>query len=199
MVNFYSTIPTVKYFNEFLTNLEVEDFITDDNHLFTIILKRVLEDNFVNWANYTEKLLKYEIFSKETMKLLFVLIPEFLIMIKYQHMNNVTKYTDYIKSEYFIKMDENKLGPSNISNFINILGMFKCRNKSMYFNKKNEALKIYLSENVTSFNTEQHKQFTSMLVDVNEAMKILPAYVDATIEEMNLNDFICKPITEVPI
>jgi hypothetical protein len=194
MVGFYKGVPDVNNFNEFLTRLEVEDFIRDDNHLFTIIMKRVLENKFVNWANFSTQLMKYQIFSKETMKLLFVLIPEYLIMIKYQHMNNVTKYNLYINSKYFINMPEKHyINQTNIANFNKILNMFRCMNKQTNFNKKNEALKINLSENNTSLDTVQHEKFKRMIDNFNTVVRNHPTATDGSIVELDFDDFLCTP------
>jgi uncharacterized protein YpmB len=195
MVNFYKDVPSTTHFNEFLTRLEVEEFIKDDTHLFTIILRNVLKTKYVNWANYKNELLKYNIFTKETMKLLFVLIPEYLIMIKYQSPNNIRKYADYIDSEYFLNISVNFLNQSNIKNFSNILSMFRCSNRTTNFNKKNDALKLTLSEG-SGITTNRHTSFENMLNIYNTIVNNNPAAgVSFDLRNLTIDDFICEPDT----
>jgi hypothetical protein len=133
------------------------------------------------------------------MKLLFVLIPEFLIMIKYQSPNNITKYSKFIDSEYFLNISDTFLNQSNIKNFSVILSMFTCRNNTTYINKKNDALKLTLSEG-SGIKTERHVLFEKMLEKYKITVNNNPAAgIDNYSNTLTINDFLCNPENEMSI
>lgn len=131
MMQYFATIPSIDHhFNEFLTNLNIADFIDDEQHLFTMIAKHSMRmlytEEDLHWMSFKQRIHNY--FNTVESKLLFVLIPEYLIMIQYT--NNYFNYTQRTPYENFVQkylLDVDVVdNVENVLNYYTILSQFKC-------------------------------------------------------------------------
>lgn len=191
MLKYFEPVPNTTYFNEFLTTVDIKDVINDNDHLFTKCMQNVTQGLYTNWTNFKEKVLTNKVlFNDYELKLLFVLIPEYLMMMKY-NVDNLGKYGKYVDSQYFMNMPSNYLNRLNIVNFHSILKFFKC--ETSHTNIRNEALKIFLSDNLSSLCTVKHTKFINEFLEkyrevVNNNVSVLGDVNDYLLDYTN---FVC--------
>ena len=90
MVNYFSLFPSFEYFNEFFTHITLSDIQNDRNHLLNILRRYIFDDVNKNKEN--------EIINNEHLyKILIVLLPEMLFMMKY-NIDYANKYQKLIVS-----------------------------------------------------------------------------------------------------
>jgi hypothetical protein len=199
MIRYFESVPKTTYFNEFLTTVEITNVIDDNEHLFTKCMQKVTEGLYNNWNKFKTKVLKNKtMFSSHESKLLFVLIPEYLMMLKYNS-DNLGKYNKYIDSQYFLNMPSNYLNRLNIVNFHSILRFFKCN--SVHTNIRNEALKIFLSDNLSSLCTQKHTKFINGFLEkyrdvVNNNIAVIGNVNDYLFD---YTDFVCDASADFDI
>ncbi|QOI90296.1 hypothetical protein QKU58_gp035 [Pyramimonas orientalis virus] len=191
MINYYKTIPKVEFFNEFLISEEVSQIhqlLDNDEHLFTKIARATLaskmSSKLMDWKTYKQELLKSKEFTPATFRVLFVLIPEYLIMMKYQHSEN--KYARYIESEYFLYMPEDFLNQTNILNFSTILELFKCD----FVNNTNTTLKKTLSDGFSKIFSDKRTTFEDVIEQYNSVVEDNQSIVADGI--VVFDDFVCS-------
>lgn len=191
MVNYFATVPEVTYFNEFLTSVNIENVIENNDHLFVKYMQKLTEGIDTTWTNFKQRVLNgTAMFNTYENKLLFVLIPEYLMMMQY-NTDNLSKYNRYIDSQYFMNMPSNYLNRLNIKNFYSILKMFTCDDN--HTNIRNEALKIMLSDRLSALCTSKHTQFiTEFLEGFKAVVRANPSVFDNYESYLlEYNDFIC--------
>ena len=154
MTNYYANIPNIVFFNQFLTSININDVINNNDHILTKCMKRITEPLYTSWTSFKQEV--NTMYTPKEMKLLFVLIPEYLIMMNY-NTYKLNKYVKYIESDYFMNMPSNYLNTNNIKNFAIILDKFTCNNR--FNNIMNDSLKIYLSESLSTLCTTRHTKF----------------------------------------
>lgn len=130
MDEYFEKYPFVRYLSEFLTRSKPSDFLTDESHILTTIAKHSMR-MFYTELDITWYSFKYNIathFTSAEIMLLLVLVPEFLIMIKYnQDYFNYKKdhaFTPLIKKFLFSPRKDLNIG--NLENYSSIIHMFKC-------------------------------------------------------------------------
>lgn len=197
MVAFYQNIPSIEFFNNFLTNLSVDTFINNNEHLFTKCMKKVTEGLYTNWTVFKQNTLN-TMFNPTERKLLFVLIPEYLMMMNY-NLYKQNKYVKYIDSDYFLNMNSNYLNVNNIVNFATILNKFQCH--SDYSNIRNNALKIFLSESLSALCTTRHDKFINQFLQRynNTVNAATTRFVANTKPLVTYNNFVCDAPDNVDI
>jgi hypothetical protein len=191
MLNYFETVPEVTYFNEFLTNVNIENVIENNDHLFVKCMQKLTEGLDTTWANLKQRVLNNTaIFNTYENKLLFVLIPEYLMMMQY-NTDNLSKYNRYVNSQYFMDMPSNYLNQQNLKYFYSILKMFTCDDN--HTNIRNEALKIILSDTLAALCTSKHRKFvTEFLEGYKAVVRANPSVFDDYESYMlDYNDFIC--------
>lgn len=200
MVNYFSKFPEFEYFNEFFTHITLSDIKDDRNHLLNILRKYIFED--VNKIKETEIINNNKLY-----KLLIVLLPEMLFMMKY-NIDYANKYQKLIVSEYFINiptLDSRVDQKFNLVNFVNFIKYFTCKsvahngNTQTYEaskekeNYRNIALKLYLSENMAYVNTSTRYHFeNTFLNNLNDAILSRSDIITAD-SKFNYEDFVCNP------
>lgn len=197
MVAFYQNIPSIEFFNNFLTNLSVDTFINNNEHLFTKCMKKVTEGLYTNWTVFKQNTLN-TMFNPTERKLLFVLIPEYLMMMNY-NLYKQNKYVKYIDSDYFLNMNSNYLNVNNIVNFATILKKFQCY--SDYANIRNNALKIFLSESLSALCTTRHDKFINQFLQRynNTVNAATTRFAANTKPLVTYNNFVCDAPDNVDI
>lgn len=200
MVNYFSTFPSFEYFNEFFTHITLSDIQNDRNHLLNILRRYIFEDVNKNKEN--------EIINNEHLyKILIVLLPEMLFMMKY-NIDYANKYQKLIVSEYFINiptLDSRVDQKFNLVNFVNFIKYFTCKsvahngNTQTYEaskekeNYRNIALKLYLSENMAYVNTSTRYHFeNTFLNNVNDAILSRSDIITAD-SKFDYEEFVCNP------
>ena len=145
------------HFNEFLTDMNVEDFIYDESHLFTVVAKHAMRmlytEEDVSWMAFKRELGTR--FTPSELKLLLVLIPEFVIMVKYDMVYfNYTHRLPYenLIRRYFLNnlMLERILSSRDtltIQNMNSMLARFKCSE----WNTRSVVLKRLLQQDTNSY------------------------------------------------
>ena len=193
MLNHYANIPNISsFFNEFLTSIDLQTIVYDSNHLFTIMMKYILKDVYseTKWSDYVRNNLLSSQKSLKLSHLLYILLPEYLIMMKYNIDYN-EKYHKYIESDYFIQMNNITLNSSNIVNFNKILQYFTCdaENKNM----RNNALKIFLSDKLSYMFTNKRHQFEHEFLPLYNQVVRTSTSVISIDKTLNFTDFVCDP------
>lgn len=202
MLNYFSTFPSFEYFNEFFTHITLPNIINDRNHLLNILKRYIFEDVNKNTEN--------EIMNNEHLyKILIVLIPEMLFMMKY-NIDYANKYQKLITSEYFINITtiDNRIDPNfNLVNFVKFVKYFTCKsvahngNKQEYEsigekeNYRNIALKLYLSENMSYIETATRRAFESQFLQKLNDEILTRSDIITEDQVFKYEDFICNPYT----
>ena len=132
---YFEKYPFVRYLNEFLTRSNPRDFLTDESHMLTMIAKHSMRMFYteldITWYTFKHNIAEY--FTTAEIALLFVFVPEFLIMIKYnQDYFNYKKelaFTPLIMK--FILSPRKDLNIGNLENYSSIIHMFKCGEHNM--------------------------------------------------------------------
>lgn len=199
MLNYFSKFPSFKYFNEFFTHITISDIQNDKNHLLNILIKYIFED--------VNKDKKNEIINNEHLyKLLIVLLPEMLFMMKY-NIDYANKYQKLIVSEYFVnvptldsRIDQN----FNLLNFVNFVKSFTCKSNAHNGeqvltsvkekeNYRNIALKLYLSENMSYIETSTRRNFENVFLKKLNDTILYNTQIITRDKIFKYEDFICNP------
>ena len=196
MTNYYANIPNIVFFNQFLTSININDVINNNDHILSKCMKRITEPLYTSWTSFKQEV--NTMYTPKEMKLLFVLIPEYLMMMNY-NTYKLNKYVNYIESDYFMNMPSNYLNTNNIENFAIILDKFTCND--IYNNIINDSLKIYLSESLSTLCTTRHTKFINEFLmkynnEVNAATSKFTADNKPLLEYHN---FVCEVPTSVNI
>ena len=196
MTNYYANIPKITFFNEFLTSVNIDDVINNNNHLLTKCMKRITAPLYTNWTSFKQDV--NVMFTPKEMKLLFVLIPEYLMMMNY-NTYKLNKYVKYIESDYFMNMPSNYLNTNNIENFANILEKFTCTDA--FNNIMNDSLKIYLSESLSTLCTTRHSKFINeFLIKYNNEVSAATSKFSADNKPLlEYNNFVCESPPNIDI
>lgn len=186
MISYYAKFPTVSYFNEFLTSINILDVMENSEHLFVKIMKYI----FHNDLNFENQLTTR--FTENELHLLFVLIPEYLISIKYNN-DYQNRYVEYIKSAYFMNITESTLHSGNILAFSGILKMFTCTTKNL----KNNALKVFLSDSLSHIYTQPRYIFEHRLLKIyNNIVRTNPNIISSSEQLDFVTHFVCNATTD---
>lgn len=191
MIKHYEKIPNIStFFNEFLTSIELQTIVDDSNHLFTIIMKYILNNLYTesNWSDYVGNLLSSHK-SRKLSHLLYILLPEYLIMMKYNIDYN-EKYHKYIQSDYFLNINNIRLNSSNIVNFNKILQHFTCQDDKNE-NLRNDALKIFLSDKLSYMFTNKRYKFEQEFLPLYNQVVRTSTSVISTDKTFQFTDFVC--------
>lgn len=196
MTNYYANIPSITFFNQFLTSVNINDVINDNNHILTKCMKRITAPLYTSWTSFKQEV--NTIYTPKEMKLLFVLIPEYLMMMNY-NTYKLNKYVKYMESDYFLNMPSNYLNTNNIENFAVILDKFTCTDR--FDNIINNALKIYLSESLSTLCTTRHTKFINEFLmrynnEVNAATSKFTADNKPLLDYQN---FVCEAPSNINI
>jgi hypothetical protein len=180
------------YFNTFFTSINIDELLLDDNdHLITKIIKYVYKDNYSDWSDFKIRIANFQILNRESLYLLFNLIPEYLIMMKY-NLDNVNKYDSFSNSELLINIPETKLTSLNIKNFHDILEYFTCANE----NFRNDGLKIKLSDSLTTMYTVRRQLFENTFIPkYTKAVNKFSVSMNGSLP-FTFDNFVCDPIGE---
>ena len=146
MDEYYSKYPFVRYFDEFLTRLYVDDVLADETHMFTMMAKHSMRmfytEEDLTWFTFKGKIREY--FTSAELALLVVVLPEFLLMIKY-----ATEYLNYKKDlpftpfiKRYLLTSRKTLGASNLENYHSLVRLFRCSQD----NALNKTLRQLLRE-----------------------------------------------------
>lgn len=177
MDEYFSNYPFVRYLSEFLTRSKPSDFLADESHILTMIAKHSMR-MFYTELDITWYSFKYNIathFTSAEITLLFVLVPEFLIMIKYnQDYFNYKKehaFTPLIKKFLFSPRKDLNIG--NLENYSSIIHMFKCGednllNKILLSHLKNDKHSTAFQE----LFLEKYNKMVKMSADVGKTLDI---------------------------
>ena len=146
MDEYYAKYPFVRYFNEFLTRLNVDDVLADETHMFTMMAKHSMRmfytEEDLTWFTFKGKIREY--FSSAELALLVVVLPEYLLMIKYvlEYLNykKDLPFTPFIKR--FLLTSRKTLGVSNLENYHSLIRLFRCGGD----NALNKTLRLLLRE-----------------------------------------------------
>jgi hypothetical protein len=199
MLNYFSKFPSFKYFNEFFTHITLSDIQNDRNHLLNILKKYIFEDVNKDKEN--------EIINNEHLyKMLIVLLPEMLFMMKY-NIDYANKYQKIIVSEYFVnvptldsRIDQN----FNLVNFVNFVKSFTCKSVAHNGEKvltsikekenyRNIALKLYLSENMSYIETSTRRNFENVFLKKLNDTILYNTQIITRDKVFKYEDFICNP------
>lgn len=199
MLNYFSKFPSFKYFNEFFTHITLPDIQNDRNHLLNILKKYIFEDVNKDKEN--------EIINNEHLyKILIVLLPEMLFMMKY-NIDYANKYQKIIVSEYFVnvptldsRIDQN----FNLVNFVNFVKCFTCKSVAHNGEKvltsieekenyRNIALKLYLSENMSYIETSTRRNFENVFLKKLNDTILNSTQIITRDKVFKYEDFICNP------
>ena len=196
MTNYYANIPSITFFNQFLTSVDINDVINDNNHVLIKCMKRITAPLYASWTSFKQEV--NSMYTPKEMKLLFVLIPEYLMMMNY-NTYKLNKYVKYMESDYFLNMPSNYLNTNNIENFAAILDKFTCTNT--FDNIINNALKIHLSESLSTLCTTRHTKFINEFLmrynnEVNAATSKFTADNKPLLEYQN---FVCEAPSNINI
>ena len=202
MLNYFSKFPEFEYFNEFFTHITLSDIKDDRNHLLNILRKYIFED--VNKTKETEIINNNKLY-----KLLIVLLPEMLFMMKY-NVDYANKYQKLITSEYFINIPtlDSRIDPNfNLVNFVNFVNYFTCKSvaksNTLYEgnvtsiqqkeNYRNIALKLYLSENMSFIETSTRRDFENIFLKKLNDTILNNTQIITKDKILKYEDFICNP------
>lgn len=195
MLYYYEDIPEISFFNEFLTTINILDVLDNNDHLFTKCIRKITEGLYENsnWRTFKGIIRNNKLFNKYELKLLFVLIPEYMMMMMYNSTENIVKYNKYIESPFLMNIPTNYLNGTNIVNFNKILRMFVCNKDDNIGNERNDSLKIYLSDKLSTICTNKHKKFIDeFLPYYNNIVRSNTATVVTDDYLLKYNDFICE-------
>lgn len=204
MINYFSTFPSFEYFNEFFTYITLEDIHHDKNHLLNILKKYIFED--VNKGKENEIINNPDLY-----KILIVLFPEMLFMMKY-NIDYANKYQKLIKSAYFTQistMDQRRDPSFNLINFVNFVNHFTCKSSVSQYIRPNEyesiekkenfrniALKLYLNENMAYIHTATRHDFeNNFLKKLNDTILNNTSLITSD-SVLKYEDFVCNPYNE---
>jgi len=189
MLSYYKDVPDVEFFNQYMTDIEMNSIINNDTHLFTKMMIHTTSSLYDSWTQF--KTSEFDtMFNQYEKKLLFVLLPEYLISMKY-NTDYTNKYNKYIDSNYFLNMPSGYLNTSNIVKFQKIISMFACDNDES--NILNDSLKIFLSDQLSTLCTSKHQQFINIfLTRFNTVISSNPILFD-NVDNYTLEykDFVC--------
>ena len=95
-----------------------------------------------------------------------------------------------------MNMPTNFLNGTNIKNFHTILKMFCCKKKEMKYdigNERNDALKIFLSDKLSTVCTKKHDKFINKFLPYyNSVVKSNPDKVVTQDYHLRYKDFVCE-------
>lgn len=188
MLNYYKDVPKVEFFNEYATSVDIDSVINNDTNLFTKMLITTTASLYSNWTTFKTTTFD-NMFNKYEKKLLFVLLPEYLMTMKY-NVDYLNKYNTFINSQYFTNIPSIFLNSENVRNFEKLLKMFTCRGKN---NILNDSLKIYLSDKLSTLCTSKHQQFIDIFLKrFNDTVRRNPVLF-GNVEDhiMEYKDFVC--------
>lgn len=189
MTNYYANLPSITFFNQFLTSVNIHDVINDNNHILTKCMKRITAPLYTSWTSFKQEV--NTMYTPKEMKLLFVLIPEYLMMMNY-NTYKLNRYVKYMESDYFLNMPSNYLNTNNIENFADILDKFRC--SDTFDNIINNSLKIYLSESLSTLCTTRHTKFIDeFLMRYNNEVNAATSKFTANNKPLvQYNNFVCE-------